>query len=367
MKRNTLLFLSALFFGAVSMPAQSDLTGNDIVPFADDNLRALVAWHLHSHFDVPLDEPVTVANMELMEIFRGANASSWNIRSLEGLQYATNLKRLYLGNKPIEDLSPLATLHNLEFANIGNTLVTDLTPLVGLESLQQLYVDGALVLDTSPVAELEQRIPNFDASDLYSPLRKFFARVEFYWPLDVTSPDIEFDPYDSTDRKYIADSDIFGRMFYSPDFWPWVYTYSYGWWYCPGETRGDGEMGRSGDRIWLFSDDRQEWLFTSVLWFPYVYSTAEGQWIDLDLPHRVAGMSYFGDTSPPQPFLRHRKVRTVEEFVIARADPNELLAAVDPFADAPELPDPGSIPPAPPTDAIPETPAEMRVAVAFPW
>jgi len=76
------------------------------------------------------------------------------IRDLTGLQFATNLDRLYLRNNQISDISPLASLINLQRLWLENNPVFDLSPLRGLENLTHLWLNRTQVSDLSPLAGL---------------------------------------------------------------------------------------------------------------------------------------------------------------------------------------------------------------------
>ena len=88
------------------------------------------------------------------------------INSLEGLQYARNLKRLIIvGNPPhleggtdnnLGDLSPLASLTNLEKLSLRFNLISDITPLAALENLADLSLQYSTGLnDISAVTALD--------------------------------------------------------------------------------------------------------------------------------------------------------------------------------------------------------------------
>ncbi|RHO53393.1 hypothetical protein DW094_11640 [Ruminococcaceae bacterium AM07-15] len=61
----------------------------------------------------------------------GLEESQKTIQSLEGLQYAVNLKSLDLSGNQITDLTPLAGLTNLTYLDLSDNQITDLTPLEG--------------------------------------------------------------------------------------------------------------------------------------------------------------------------------------------------------------------------------------------
>ncbi len=80
-------------------------------------------------------EPITCDDMARLESFSFPNAG---IRSVEGLQYATNLRTLELDGNQIDDLTPLEGLTALSTLNLNANWISDLAPLAGLTNLQSL-------------------------------------------------------------------------------------------------------------------------------------------------------------------------------------------------------------------------------------
>ena len=76
------------------------------------------------------------------------------IEDLTGLEYATNLQTLALGNHKISDLTPLAGLTDLTSLNLRNNKISDVTPLAKLTNVQTLYLSGNEISDTSPLRNL---------------------------------------------------------------------------------------------------------------------------------------------------------------------------------------------------------------------
>ena len=80
---------------------------------------------------------------------------SHGIESLEGLQYAVNLKSLDLSENDISDLSPLAGLENLTYLELDRNYISDLTPLGGLTGLVHLNLYNNEITDITPLAPLK--------------------------------------------------------------------------------------------------------------------------------------------------------------------------------------------------------------------
>ena len=125
--------------------------------------------------------PTDPINWKALEEFSDTSGS---IKSLKGLELATNLVRLELHNSPIDDLTPLANLKKLreitfwdsklddltpiagliqlEFLSIHNlrarNQISDLTPLTGLTNLEYLGLALNQISDITPLAGLTQLI-----------------------------------------------------------------------------------------------------------------------------------------------------------------------------------------------------------------
>ena len=129
------------------VPDPDRLPGS-LVHIPDTNLRAAIAEELGKNPNAP----ITVEEMGRLEGFRAANR---NIRDLTGLQFATNLEWLEVGENQFSDLSPIAGLINLRTLSFPRSNVSDLSPLAGLINLDNLWFNaGAKVSDLSPLAGL---------------------------------------------------------------------------------------------------------------------------------------------------------------------------------------------------------------------
>ena len=136
----------------VDSPSQPDQPPGSVVHIPDTNLRAVIAETLGKSPHAP----ITVEEMKGLEILY---AEDHGIQDLTGLQFATNLSRLYLGkwsgtSNQISDLSPLAGLINLELLNVRRNKISDLSPLAGLINLRYLNISSNPFSDISPIAGL---------------------------------------------------------------------------------------------------------------------------------------------------------------------------------------------------------------------
>ena len=119
-----------------------------VVDIPDPSLRAVIADAL----GVPHDAPITQADMRQLTTF---NAAARQITDLTGLEYATNLTELRLGENPITDISPLAHLTELTRLRLNDCwTIDDISPLAHLTQLQALDLDRNLILNIGPLAGL---------------------------------------------------------------------------------------------------------------------------------------------------------------------------------------------------------------------
>jgi hypothetical protein len=162
----------------VSIPDPSgpgDITSHpdDAVHIPDPNLRVALARMLGQH----VDEPITVSQMEQFSHFssnghtkngvyvEGFTLFNQGIKDLTGLEYAINLKELFVreqreefrGNG-ISDLTPISGLTQLESLSIGGigNHVSDLSPIANLTNIKHLDLGGSPITDLSPIANFTQ-------------------------------------------------------------------------------------------------------------------------------------------------------------------------------------------------------------------
>ena len=138
-----------------------------LVDIPDSNLRTAIEKALGKASGVT----ITTEDMKHLPQLIAPNAS---ITDLTGLEGATNLTLLELGNNFISDLSPLKGLTNLVRLELHNNSISDLSPLKGLTNLKYLLLDNNSISDLSPLKGLTNlvrlELHNNSISDL-SPLK----------------------------------------------------------------------------------------------------------------------------------------------------------------------------------------------------
>ena len=101
------------------------------------------------------------------------DASNKGIRSLAGLEHATNLQRLNLDSNSISDLSALSNLTNLTELSLQWNDISDISVLSNLTNLEILYLRGNSISSISALSNLTNltslRLQDNNISDI-SPL-----------------------------------------------------------------------------------------------------------------------------------------------------------------------------------------------------
>ncbi len=92
--------------------------------------------------------------IELETESRCTSKRLWAVRSLKGLEHATNLTVLRFDSDEVTDLTPLAGLINLTVLSFESSRITDLAPLAELTNLTELDLGGNRITDLAPLAEL---------------------------------------------------------------------------------------------------------------------------------------------------------------------------------------------------------------------
>ena len=137
--------------GEPPVVTQPDVIPGTHVYIPDPNLRAAIAEALGKSINAPI-------TVEEMGGLKELDMRRSDIRDLTGIQFATNLSRLFLWDNQISDLSPLAGLTELrELWTDGNPL-SDISPVRGLANLTHLEISSNQVSDISPVRGLTNLI-----------------------------------------------------------------------------------------------------------------------------------------------------------------------------------------------------------------
>ena len=146
----TSLVLSTIFISCTSATSTNTISNieqnqSDIVVFEDPSLENYLKSVLH----ISPKDPITKSKLlELEKLALGVNESY----SLEGIQYATNLKTLFISDFRVKDYSVINKLHNLEKLEVWNGNLNSLNFATSLTKLKKLTIVNSSLKDISSIS-----------------------------------------------------------------------------------------------------------------------------------------------------------------------------------------------------------------------
>ena len=127
-------------------------TAGDAVDIPDPNLRAKIEKAL----GIASGAIITAADMATLT--NTLDARRADISDLTGLEYATNLTKLWLSFNRISDISPVSGLTNLTNLALIYNRISDISPVSGLTNLTGLSLGANNISDISAVSGLTNLI-----------------------------------------------------------------------------------------------------------------------------------------------------------------------------------------------------------------
>ncbi|MDU5442430.1 MAG: leucine-rich repeat protein [Finegoldia magna] len=76
------------------------------------------------------------------------------MKSLKGIEYATNLEKLKVNENEISDLTPLEDLKNLKYLELQRNRIVDVSPLANLKNLEFLKLYNNIIENVEPLKDL---------------------------------------------------------------------------------------------------------------------------------------------------------------------------------------------------------------------
>ena len=76
------------------------------------------------------------------------------MKSLKGIEYATNLEKLKVNENEISDISPLKDLKNLKYLELQRNRIMDVSPLSNLKNLEFLKLYNNIIENVEPLKDL---------------------------------------------------------------------------------------------------------------------------------------------------------------------------------------------------------------------
>ena len=165
---------------------QTERIPGESVYIPDPNLRSVIEAAL----DKTPGAPITAEEMAtLVDLFRLADSKG--ISDLTGLEFATNMRYLWLKhNKNISDLSPIAGLRDLRILDIGDNSVSDLSPLARLTNLESINIGNNNISDLSPLTGLKNLEYFMSWNNFLSDLSPLAKLTEMnLWGIDICGGD----------------------------------------------------------------------------------------------------------------------------------------------------------------------------------
>ncbi|NLP51826.1 leucine-rich repeat domain-containing protein [Bacillus sp. RO1] len=135
--------------GIIVYPSSGEGEGEgEPIPFEDANLEEAIRNSIGIH-----NRQITSGDLENAEYL---NISGYEITSLEGLQFATNLKALNADHNNIKDVSPLAELTQLTDLVLWNNQIADISSLEKLTNLTFLDLDTNNISDITALKNMDK-------------------------------------------------------------------------------------------------------------------------------------------------------------------------------------------------------------------
>lgn len=225
--RRALLVIVAFLLFIQLLPAPP-AHANETIVFGDPVLEQAIRTEL----SLP-SGPITVEDMEFLQEL--GLPYEGNVQSLQGLEYAVNLRKLYADYNAIEDLTPLAGLSKLTHLFFSNNRIADLSPLASLTKLEMIelyknYIDVYEANNQAVIAglqlrgvvvsglHLQQYTPKlawttmFNDTYVYSPEEYAYGNGVYVTPEQYTSTDgVHWTRHESDDEDMHFHKVVFGK------------------------------------------------------------------------------------------------------------------------------------------------------------
>ena len=121
----------------------------------------------------------TITQAEMNTLVNLLLGHGLGIKSLIGLEAATNLQNVAMGWNQISDLTPLAHLPHLRSLYLRGNAISDLTPLVHLVNLRSLYLKGNPPLNDASINEHVPALRRRGVEVGLSPYERMFPESPF--------------------------------------------------------------------------------------------------------------------------------------------------------------------------------------------
>ncbi len=120
---------------------------SEVVSIPDTNLAMEVRKNLK------LQPNIILTQIDMLRL-RNLSANEQQITSLEGLQYAANLRFLFLRGNLVQNISPLNTLTKLKYIDFTNNQISNISSLKGMNLLRSLELTNNQISNINLLTEL---------------------------------------------------------------------------------------------------------------------------------------------------------------------------------------------------------------------
>ncbi|MBG9455703.1 copper amine oxidase [Lysinibacillus sphaericus] len=147
MKRFTVFLLIIVLCTSFSIQIYAEEALSKEVVFADPNLETAIKSLLKK----TSEEAVTKLDLETLT---DVNLSDKEIKSLQGLEYATNITQLKLSYNHIADISPLKGLTKIRILNLTDNQISSIEDLSAMKELETLHISNNQISSLDAVKQL---------------------------------------------------------------------------------------------------------------------------------------------------------------------------------------------------------------------
>ena len=158
---------------AASLPDSLVSSPTAAVVIPDAALRRYIAKVLKKN------RGATITQADMKTLVNLLDGHGLGIKSLIGLEAATNLQNVAMGWNAISDLTPLAHVPKLRYLYLRSNQISDLTPLTHVPHLRYLYLKGNPFLNDASINEQVPALRRRGVEVILSPYERLFPDSPF--------------------------------------------------------------------------------------------------------------------------------------------------------------------------------------------
>lgn len=143
------------FTGVITQPIIMD----EIVEVEDIVLKNEINLKLGK---TNLNEDILKSEIELLTSLKIDNKE---LKSLKGIEYATNLEELYIENSNVQDFNKISNLYNIKKISLRNNSISNISFLKNLYGLEEVKLNNNDILDVSNIFDKMIHLKHLDLSN----------------------------------------------------------------------------------------------------------------------------------------------------------------------------------------------------------